>query len=117
MSNGKELFLVAGIDGRSREARRYRDILAALVAHLGGDDHVTEVRRHLAKRAAALTVWCEIEEAKLALGEEIDIGAFTTAVNSLRRLLQDIGFDRVAKDVTSLSDYLAKNYGTGEAAE
>ena len=65
LTNGRELFL-GEVDGRSREARRYRDVYAGLVAHLGGADVVTEPRRHLAKRASALVVWCEVEEAKLA---------------------------------------------------
>ena len=106
LTNGRDLFL-GDIDGRSREARRYRDVYVALVAHLGGDDVVTEPRRHLAKRASALVVWCETEEAKLATSDDLDIGTYTTAINALRRLLGDLGLERVARDVTPpLSDYL-----------
>ena len=104
LTNGRDLFL-GDIDGRSREARRYRDVYVALVAHLGGDDVVTEPRRHLAKRASALVVWCETEEAKLATSDDLDIGTYTTAINALRRLLGDLGLDRVARDVSPpLSD-------------
>ena len=106
LTNGRELFL-GEVDGRSREARRYRDVYAGLVAHLGGDDVVTEPRRHLAKRASALVVWAEMEEARLATGEVLDVQTYTTAVNALRRLLCDLGLERVARDVTPpLSDYL-----------
>ena len=107
LTNGRELFL-GEVDGRSREARRYRDVYAGLVAHLGGDDVVTDPRRHLAKRASALVVWTEVEESKLATGETLDIGTYTTAINALRRLLGDLGLERVARDVTPpLADYLA----------
>ena len=107
VSNGRDLFL-ADVDGRGREARRYRDVYVALVAHLGGDDVVTEPRRHLAKRASALVVWCEVEEAKLATGETLDVQIYTTAVNALRRLLVDLGLERAARDVTPpLAAYLA----------
>ena len=107
LTNGRDLFL-GEVDGRSREARRYRDVYVALVAHLGGDDVVTEPRRHLAKRASALVVWCETEEAKLAASEDLDIGTYTTAINALRRLLGDLGLERVARDVTPpLAAYLA----------
>ena len=106
VSNGRELFL-GEVDGRSREARRYRDVYAGLVAHLGGADVVTEPRRHLAKRASALVVWAEMEEARLATGEVLDVQTYTTAVNALRRLLVDLGLERVAHDVTPpLADYL-----------
>ncbi len=107
LTNGRELFL-GDVDGRSREARRYRDVYAGLVGHLGGDDVVTEPRRHLAKRASALVVWCETEEAKLAAADDLDIGSYTTAINALRRLLGDLGLERAARDVTPpLADYLA----------
>ncbi len=107
LTNGRELFL-ADVDGRSREARRYRDVYVALVAHLGGEGYASETKRHLAKRASALIVWAEVEEAKLATGEELDVQTYTTAVNALRRLLGDLGLERVARDVTPpLADYLA----------
>ena len=51
------------------------------------------------RRAASLCVWCEAVEVRLAAGEEIDIAPYTTAANSLRRLLVDIGFERRAKEV------------------
>ena len=106
LTNGRELFL-ADVDGRSREARRFRDVYAALIAHLGGEEHASETKRHLAKRASALIVWAEVEEAKLATGETLDVQIYTTAVNALRRLLVDLGLERVARDVTpSLGEYL-----------
>ena len=113
VSNGRELFL-GDVDGRSREARRYRDVYASLIAHLGGDDIVTEPRRHLAKRASALVVWCETEEAKLAAADDLDIGTYTTAINALRRLLGDLGLERAARDVSPLlAAYVAETYGRG----
>ncbi len=114
LTNGRDLFL-GDVDGRSREARRYRDVYAALIAHLGGEDHASEVKRHLAKRASALIVWAEVEEGRLAKGEELDVQTYTTAVNALRRLLGDLGLERVARDVTPpLSDYLeAKSQEAG----
>ncbi|MEQ9010079.1 hypothetical protein [Algiphilus sp.] len=107
LSNGADLFL-AEVDGRSREARRYRDVYGDLLQHLGGADHASEARKHLAKRACALIVWCETVEAKLAAGEELEVGPYTTAINSLRRLLSDLGLDPTARDLTpSLGEYLA----------
>lgn len=105
VSNGTRLFDLDAIDGRSREARRYRDVLSDLVTHLAGDPTAPETI--IARRAASLTVWCESREAEMVAGQDIDIAAFTTATNALRRLLVDIGLERRAKDVTpSLSRYL-----------
>ena len=106
VSNGADLF-IAPADGRSREARRFRDVFGDMLGHLGGGDRVSEPRRHLAKRATALIVWCETVEARLAAGEELDVAPYTTAINSLRRLLTDLGLDPAARDITpSLTDYL-----------
>lgn len=106
VSNGADMF-IAQADGRSREARRFRDVFADMLVHLGGDN-TSEPRRHLAKRATALIVWCETVEARLAAGEELDVAPYTTAINSLRRLLSDLGLDPTARDITpSIADFIA----------
>lgn len=106
ISNGAELF-IAQADGRSKEARRFRDVYADLIEHAGGDSRISEARRHLVKRATALIVWAEVVEARLANGEALDTAAYSSACNTLRRLLGDIGLDRTLKDVTpSLGQYL-----------
>jgi hypothetical protein len=61
----------------------------------------------LARRAAALTTWCDRAEAALVRGEDMDIAVYATATNTLRRLLADLGLERRSRDVTpSLSRYL-----------
>ena len=113
VTNGNTLFL-DGVDGRSALAKRYRDILSQLIADLGGDP--SEAMSLIARRAATLAVWCEQRETELASGIDIDITTFTTACNSLRRLLTDIGLERRARDITpSLERYLEHTYG-GDAA-
>lgn len=106
VSNGKSLFLDT-VDGRSALARRYRDILAQLVSDLGGDP--SEAQSLIARRAATLAVWCEQAEAQLAGGDSLNIGEFTTAVNTMRRLLNDLGLERRMRDITpSIAAYLSK---------
>jgi hypothetical protein len=104
VGTGKTLFL-EGVDGRSLVARRYREIFAQIVSDIGGDP--SEAQTQIARRAAALAVWAENAEARLAAGSDLDIGAFTTAANTLRRLLADLGLERRAKDITpDLRSYL-----------
>lgn len=96
VTNGSAV--LAGVDGRSEIARRYRDILAAITAEAFAGDP-TEAQLQLARRAASLSVWAEDQEAAMARGERLDVAAFTTAVNALRRLLQDIGLERRARQI------------------
>ena len=105
VANGTRIF-VEGLDGRSALARRYRDLLATFTADMGGDP--SEAQKQLIRRAASLSVWCEAVEVRLANGEDVDIGQLTTASNSLRRILQDIGLERSSKDVTpTIEQYMS----------
>jgi hypothetical protein len=107
VSNGSAL--LEGVDGRSTIARRYRDVLNELISDLGGDP--SGAQSAIARRAAALCVVCEQAEAEMVAGGVLDLAEFTTAANSLRRLLSDLGLERRAKDITpSLSQYLASSH-------
>jgi len=107
VSNGKDLFL-DGVDGRSALARRYRDILAQLTSDIGGDP--SEAETIIIRRATTLAVWCEQAEAQVATGESLNIGEYTTATNTLRRLLSDIGLERRLKDITpSIDSYISES--------
>jgi hypothetical protein len=98
---------LAGVDGRTHGGRRFRELAADLAQHLGG--HPTPPQQAIIMRAAALAIWCEGQETALANGAaDFDVAAFTTAANSLRRLLADLGLERRLKDVTpSLEQFLA----------
>ncbi|MEQ8228604.1 MAG: hypothetical protein RIA64_11015 [Rhodospirillales bacterium] len=103
VSNGTDI--LAGIDGRSAVARRYRDIIQEISTDLGGE--LTETQLQIARRAASLAIWCESQESMMANGGELNISEFTTATNALRRLLADLGYAKVPRDVTpSLAEIL-----------
>lgn len=117
VANQSRLF-VEGLDGRSALARRYRDLVGQFTSDVGGNP--AEAQKQVIRRAASLSVWCEAVEARLAAGEDIDIGPYTTACNSVRRLLLDIGLQRVARDVSDdLYSYMrekAAERASGEPA-
>ncbi|MDM8167015.1 hypothetical protein [Roseovarius sp.] len=102
---GSGAIVLAGVDGRSMMARRFREIVTGFEDDLGGD--LTEAQRQVIARAATLAVWCEDRETELARGETFDAGQYATIANCLRRLLADLGLERRARDITpQLSDYL-----------
>jgi hypothetical protein len=87
-------------------------LVRAFTTDIGGDP--TEAQKQLIRRASSLSTWCEAQEVQLANGKDIEIGPLTTAANSLRRILQDIGLERKARDITpTLDSYLR---GKGKAA-
>lgn len=103
---GTGAVVLAGVDGRSAMARRFREITCGIEADLGGD--LTEAQRAILARAATLAVWAEAREEELARGEEFDAQMYATVSNTLRRLLADLGLERRARDITpDLQSYIA----------
>ena len=98
VTNGRDLFL-DGVDGRSAEARRFRDVLAEIVSDLGGADHLSEGERQLARRCAMLSVEAERMEATAVGGGDLDLEAYGSLTNTLWRALSRIGLRRRQHDV------------------
>ena len=94
------------VDGRTWPARRYRELVANMSSDLGGE--VSTCKAAIVCRAASLMTWCEQQEAEHANSGKLNIQVYTTAVNSLRRLLADLGLERIARDVPDLKDWIAR---------
>lgn len=105
VGNGKTL--LAGIDQRSLPYREYQDTVADLVAHMGNTP--TAAEEAMIEEAAGLIVWCRQARLALLQGDKFEISPYCTAVNSLRRLLTDLGLEGRLQDVTpALEQYLAQ---------
>lgn len=103
------------VDGRSVAFRRYREILASLVSDMGGDP--SEAQQQIARRAASIAIWCEQQDAAAATGTPIEVAPYTTASNTLRRLLESLGLERRARNVTpTLAQYSARRAAEKAAA-
>jgi len=97
--------ILDGLDMRTGGGRRYKEIYTELALHVGGKPNAVE--EAILRRAAALCVWCETQEVELARRNDFDVGAFTTAANTLRRLLADLGLNPNAKDITpDIAEYM-----------
>jgi hypothetical protein len=106
--------LLSNVDQRSVWCRRLKETLA---------DHLAEIRdptpaqRSILRRAAVLEIEVEFLESRFAqsgqaTADELDL--YQRTASSLRRLLETIGLERRARDVTpTLSEYLSAK----EAAE
>ena len=103
---GTQGTILQGVDMRTSGGRRFKELCADLVDHLG--DSPTAPQLAIIRRAAALAVWCEQAEADQAQGGDFDVASYTTAANTMRRLLSDLGLEPRARDVTpDLRDYIA----------
>jgi hypothetical protein len=107
------------IDGRGRAVQIFDAVAHGIAADLGGAEHLTTVQKHLVEAFAGCALHITDLNARLMLGEEIDLLAHTSAINALVKLASRIGSDRVARNVTpSLQQYLRERaHDMPEAAE
>jgi hypothetical protein len=101
ITNGSAL--LPGVDGRSAWIRRCKDVIEAHLSDLGGEENTSAAERSIIRRASVLTVELERLEKKFALageGSADDLDVYTRIASSLRRLLESIGLQRRARDVT-----------------
>jgi hypothetical protein len=116
ISNGRDV--LPDVDGRSVVARRYRDIIGAVVSDQGGAEHLSEARLQLIRRFSAASVLAEQMEARLARGEQINIQEYSLLVSTIVRVTQRIGMERRARNVTpSLGQYLSNKKTTGAGTD
>jgi hypothetical protein len=95
------------LDGRTQAAKQFDAITSGIVEDLGGEDHLTTVQKHLVEAFAGCAVVVHDINARLLLGQRIDIGEAAQAVSSLVRLASRIGVGRHLRDVTDLRDHIA----------
>jgi hypothetical protein len=108
VTNNTRAYVVG--DGNSQWARRQRDLVAIHAEDAGGIENISASRFSLCHRAACLSVELEMMEGRLSLGQEVDLGLYGVLCGHLRRVLETIGVDRVAKPVEHgpLHDHFAK---------
>ena len=101
VTNHKDL--LPGLDGRSSTARRYRDLVGAFLADMGGPDQCSDIRLGLLRRLAAVTVQAEVLEARMVNGEAVDVATLCQLASTAMRLSSRLGLERVMlKDTDSL---------------
>ena len=102
--------LIVDTERTRNRLRRFRVVRERLLKDRGGDP--TQAQQILADNAAALCTKCEDMIIDLINDRPIDLSALNGTINSLRRLLETLGIERVPKDVTTLANYLEKRQQT-----
>jgi hypothetical protein len=91
------------LDGRTKARKQFDTIAGGIAADLGGEDRLSTVQRHLVEAFAGCAVVLQAINARILLGEEVDITDQASAASTLVRLAQRIGINRVPRDVTTLT--------------
>ena len=75
---------------------------------MGGRETISTARRALIENAAVLGAVVQDMGAKWLGGEQIDLNLYSTLSNTRRRLLESIGLDFRAKDITPTIEQIAQ---------
>ena len=99
MTNGAKL--LANIDGRTADARRYRDLCVSLADDLGGEARLSEAQRALVRQAGAMIVQSEQLQSAALRGDLVDVEQLTRLANAATRILSRLGIKRSAPKIVS----------------
>ena len=105
---------ILDVDGRTVEARRWRHIFNGLLeqaaALVGGEERLTAAHVTLLRRTTTIEVLCELMDAQVANGEQVDASLYVRLSGALGRLLERAGlpdFRNEPPDADgTLEDYL-----------
>jgi hypothetical protein len=107
VTNGRRIFAIGG-DGRGAWTRRWRDLVELHVSDCGGAVAISEAMLSLCRRIAAIEVQLEQMEARMSEGDlKVDLDLYNRLAGNLRRMLESIGLQRVARPVNDGSQALA----------
>jgi hypothetical protein len=82
---------LAGVDGRSSDARRRRDLIMTYTDALGGADKVSAAAMNDIVRAVDLVIIAEQARAKALRGADVDLGDLTRLEGAADRAVRRLG--------------------------
>jgi hypothetical protein len=116
ITNGSRLH-ARGIDGRTREARRFRDLFESFAESLGGAAVLTEAERALVRNAASLTVQSEKMQAAVASGHDVDLEQMTRVSNAAVRVMRALGAKAKPRARPTVRDNIAARFPAARLPE
>jgi hypothetical protein len=104
----------SAIDGRSNAAKQFAAIALGIAQDLGGEGRLSTVQRHLVEAFAGAAISVNDLNARLLMGEKIDILEQSQVISTLVRIAARLGVRRAITDITppnvgAYADHLNNN--------
>jgi hypothetical protein len=96
------------LDGRTKARRMFDAIAFGVAEDLGGDEHLSTIQKHLVEAFAGAAIVVHDINARLMLGEKIDVLEHSQIVSVMIRIAARLGMKRVARDITPSLGQLLK---------
>jgi hypothetical protein len=95
------------LDGRTRARKQFDSIATSIAADLGGEAQLSTIQKFLIEAFAGCAVHVSDLNVRLLLGQEVDLSKHAQACSSLVRIASRLPLGRVARQIPSMSEYLA----------
>jgi hypothetical protein len=105
------------LDKRTRIWRAILPRIHQLEEDAGGAASLSHAKRSLCRRAAFLELLCETQELRFTAGEPADVGAYTSAFNSMLGAYRVLGLERKARPAESLHSLMYRDEPESAGAE
>jgi hypothetical protein len=104
------------LDQRTNVAKAFNRLVADIYSDLGGRGQLSAIELALVEAFAGACVSLDALNAKLLLGEDIDLGQYMQASSTMVRIGSRLGLQRRAKDVTDIDplDYARQRVEVAE---
>jgi hypothetical protein len=89
-TSSKRMFVEGG-DGRSAWATRWKNLILAHAADLGGPEVLSEAQISICRRVSAMECELEAMEARMSVGEPVDIDQYGRLAGRLARMFELVG--------------------------
>ena len=99
---------IHSLDRRTGVAQMMVERFEALTSDLGGAGQLSYQERSLCERALWIEYWLIEEEKQLAMGGDFNVNKWAAASNTLQGIYSKLGLKRVARDVPTLNEYMAR---------
>ena len=109
---------IARVDGRSKAAKRVKELAASYIARLGGRN-VDAATLAAIQKAAELAALAEELRGRALRGEAVDLGEMVKVEGVADRAARALGLDRLKRDNDdrSLDEYLDTKYDADPTAD
>jgi hypothetical protein len=95
-----DTLLVTKLDRLARSARQFDAIARGVAEDMGGEDQLSTVQKHLCEAFAGVALQVNDCNARLLLGERVDIIEHSAACAILVRIASRLGIKRVARNIS-----------------
>jgi len=102
-----KLLNIKGLDRRTAARKAFAALVAEIEHDLGGREQLSAIEKSLIQAYAGSAILLDDLNARVVLGQEIDVGTHAQMTSALVRIASRLGLQRRQRDVTpTVEEYL-----------